>query len=46
MKLKPLYVVIAGLDPAIHDPVPHHLLSSSAVRQINMDVRVKPANDQ
>jgi hypothetical protein len=46
MKLKPLYVVIAGLDPAIHDAVPHHLLSSSVVRQISMDARVRPAHDQ
>ncbi|MGB6535957.1 MAG: hypothetical protein WBF58_08355 [Xanthobacteraceae bacterium] len=44
--LRPLHIVIAGLDPAIHDAVAHNLLGYFEARPIGMDARVKPAHDE
>jgi hypothetical protein len=46
MKPGPLHLVIAGLDPAIHDAIAHRLLISSRIRRVSMDARVKPAHDE
>jgi len=46
MKPKPLHLVIAGLDPAIHGAVAPHLLENFQTRLSSMDARVKPAHDE
>jgi hypothetical protein len=44
--LRPLNLLIAGLDPAIHDAFEHHLLTDSRAWLVSMDARVKPAHDE
>jgi hypothetical protein len=46
MTCKPPDLVIAGLDPAIHSAVEHHLLTRFWTRPISTDARVKPAHDE
>jgi hypothetical protein len=46
MTCKPLNLVIARLDPAIHSAVEHHLLRRFWTRPISMDARVKPPHDE
>ncbi|MGA8615250.1 MAG: hypothetical protein WB760_26940 [Xanthobacteraceae bacterium] len=46
MKPKPLRLVIAGLDPAIHGAAALHLLENFQARLTSMDARVKPAHDE
>ena len=46
MTYKPLNLVIAGLDPAIHSAVEHHLLTRFWTRPTSMDARVTPAHDE
>jgi hypothetical protein len=46
MKPKPVHLVIAGLDPAIHGAVALHLLENFQAPLTGMDARVKPAHDE
>jgi len=39
-------MVIAGLDPAIHEATPRALPQGNTARNLIMDARVKPAHDK